>query len=385
MKLKTSSLVAVALLMALTAWVFVASRARQARFRAYRRAHVPEKVFLLPPVIKTGQLRNEVEALCFAPQGNQLLISDVRRHLYLADLDNDSLHRLSGTSATYRQFSFGSLSFSRDGSQILNCDLSGAWWRTVKDANWQKVTWKGISVPKERYPHSTAQAALSPTARYMLNFDYDKNLRRRSWLTDLMSGRRLWDVGFKKPIEAGSAKYSFGSVFGWAFSPNEKLIGIAIKGGPASSLLKVEVRSVAEGQMLTHFEIESEKEKFPLNLTSDWFLPMAFSPDGRLLALGGMREARLYSTTNGTLVAKLPIDLPTNMGLTTGHGLLFSPDGLLLAFCYGSSIEVWNVKKRSLAMVFSGYSFFLAFSPDSKWLASQYPNGTAVWEVGSLE
>ncbi len=98
-----------------------------------------------------------------------------------------------------------------------------------------------------------------------------------------------------------------------------------------------------------------------------------FSPDGRLLAVGGGQpsakgDLRLYQVADGKLLA-----------LLSGHqdvvfSLAFHPDGKHLASAsFDKTVRIWNLEDHKLVRTLSGHSDFVyavAFSRDGKWLVS---------------
>jgi WD40 repeat protein len=98
---------------------------------------------------------------------------------------------------------------------------------------------------------------------------------------------------------------------------------------------------------------------------------LAFSPNGKYLAVTGYHEVLLHSADGGKLEARL-------IGLSEQvRSIAFSPDGLWLAVAGGSpgrfgEIQIWNVEKRKLKIsapvtfdTLSGVSW----SPDGKLVA----------------
>lgn len=102
---------------------------------------------------------------------------------------------------------------------------------------------------------------------------------------------------------------------------------------------------------------------------------LAFSPDGKLMAVSGYREILLHSVENsqpGKLVARLP---GRSMRI---HGLAFSADGKTLVAAGGNpaisgEIQIWDVasRKQLYSKVVAGDTLFgSALSPDGTRLAT---------------
>ncbi len=111
-----------------------------------------------------------------------------------------------------------------------------------------------------------------------------------------------------------------------------------------------------------------------------------FSPDGKLLAVGGYKEVRLLDPATGRVLA--------NLG---GHAdyvrsVAFSPDGKLLAAGGGppqrsGEIKIWEVSTRRLVKTLQGHTdciYAVAWSPDGRLVASgSYDKMVKLWDVGT--
>jgi dipeptidyl aminopeptidase/acylaminoacyl peptidase len=111
-----------------------------------------------------------------------------------------------------------------------------------------------------------------------------------------------------------------------------------------------------------------------------------FSPDGKLLAVGGYREVRLLDSDTGKVLATL-----------SGHAdyvrsIAFSPDGKLLAAAGGppqrfGEINIWDVQSHQLLKTMQGHNdciYSIAWSPDGKLIASgSYDKMAKLWDVAS--
>jgi WD40 repeat protein len=112
---------------------------------------------------------------------------------------------------------------------------------------------------------------------------------------------------------------------------------------------------------------------------------VAFSPDGRLLAVEGQTDAiRLYDLRTGDQVVKLP------GGDGTPQDIEFSPDGKLLASAtLSGDTDLWDVATgKSLARLSNGsngqdWDSAISFSPNGRLLAVGDSSGNVViWDVG---
>ena len=113
---------------------------------------------------------------------------------------------------------------------------------------------------------------------------------------------------------------------------------------------------------------------------------LAWSADGKILAVGTYRVVKLFNPETGELIRELP-----------GHGdvvhdLEFSADGTLLAAAGGppsqqGEIKIWNVATGQNTLTIVGHNDYIyscAWSPDGKMLASaSYDKLVKLWDTSN--
>jgi WD40 repeat protein len=183
---------------------------------------------------------------------------------------------------------------------------------------------------------------------------------------------RLWDLESGRVIQdlPGRIVVDAGANVAIAFSPDGKLL--AVRG---------DLWDLATGQRLV------ELEKAVADRTSCWSSAAAFSPDGRVLATGCFEgQLDLWSARQFQWLQRI--------GDYSGwvDYLAFSPDGNALAAVYGVPdyrVQVWNLPEGQPAFHLSGEHFTRAvYSPDGKMLATVAANQDYEqygWPAGFVE
>jgi WD40 repeat protein len=142
----------------------------------------------------------------------------------------------------------------------------------------------------------------------------------------------------------------------------------------------------APGEALTSAPAMSVPDIKPQVPTVSPVASIEFSPDGKVLALGGYKEVRLVDSITGKLLSTL-----------SGHAdlvrsIAFSPDGKWLAAAGGpcqrwGEIKIWDFQTQQPIRTIQGHTdciYSVAVSPDGKLLASgSYDKLVKLWELAT--
>lgn len=136
---------------------------------------------------------------------------------------------------------------------------------------------------------------------------------------------------------------------------------------------------------------DSSQWSLPENATAriggGQILDMAYSPDGKLLAVGTLIGTWLHDANTGEQLALLTGHTNEDFIGFSGNPpydstLSFSPDGKMLASpCWDGKVRIWNLQDRQLITTIKGYWRSALFSPDGKKLAT----GETLWNTHDFE
>jgi WD40 repeat protein len=159
------------------------------------------------------------------------------------------------------------------------------------------------------------------------------------------------------------------AVFSLAWSPDSTRIASASNDG------SVQVWNALDGQTLFAYRSLKMIKSAP----APWNA-VAWSPDGKQLAIGGTGNTLILDARTGTEVA--------NYGYKSGvvHNLAWSPNGQYLAVADTTGlVRVWSALTGQNIYAYQGHTsdvFAVAWSPDGQRIASASSDGTVqVWNA----
>jgi len=249
-----------------------------------------------------------------------------------------------------------SIAFSPDGGILYaahRTDSSGFFNQAQTIIYWDPHFQKQVgSLPR----HLVTYMTLSPDGNILAS------------AADNIATIRLWDVAEQDQMGVIQASNGISSL---AFSPNGKILA-------SSGFYDTMVRL---------WDVQTQEQIAALPLTGRGGRPLAFTPDGNMLVIGGHRagnkDLRLWDVKTRNQIGEL-------VGHADGiYDLDFSPDGLMLASAGGwddKAIFLWDIRTQDKIGVLGGHSAHVgstAFSPNGKLLASTayWDDAIYIWDV----
>jgi len=206
------------------------------------------------------------------------------------------------------------------------------------------------------------------------------------WLSDkLLTGSvdktvRIWDLKTRKAVAVAFPPFKQ-AVSCMAVSPDGHTLAV----GTGKYRSKFETGEL----VLCPLDNRQSPKSISQGITP---VSLAYSPDGNTLAVCSASPAVGPEAVRAVNLIDLRTGHPTPIASPMGHSVAFSPDGRILAVgCTNGEIDLWAldtpgtqkpfVVKKHQALVWS-----LAFSPDGKTLASgSMDNNVVIWDVPTGE
>jgi WD40 repeat protein len=174
----------------------------------------------------------------------------------------------------------------------------------------------------------------------------------------------LWNVNDRSELQRFQAHAA--TVLSLAFSPNRKSLAT---GG--------------EDWLVRLWDAESGRQIWEID-AREWLggYSIAFSPDGRLVAVGGDLVSGIFDAASGTEIG----------ALEGGRPVAISPDGRLVAFVYSESIHdfvvrVWEIATGGELQRLAGHTaniIAMDFTPDNRFVVTGSLDGTVrLWELAT--
>jgi WD40 repeat protein len=315
-----------------------------------------------------------IKCVAFSPDGHSIVTggSDDKAHLWDIATGRE-LRRFEGHASHVE-----SVAFSKDGRWIVTGGDDG----TARI--WDVAT--ALEIRRFEMEDYVLGVAISPDGRWLATGGFD---RSRMW--DMATGRQVH--GF---FSSGSEQV--------VFSPNGRWLLCGSNQGTAR------LWDVATGQELRRFGEES-KESIRV---------IAFSPDGHKLITSDGRSTWLWDSLTGEETGELdgktsavptiafsadgrrvlagnwdnaaPLwDLATGQEVhrfeseSEVRSVAFSPDGHLVATSdYYYAGRIWDLAtEKEIRRLGKGYFFTIAFSPDSRYLATGSADATVLWDAAT--
>jgi WD40 repeat protein len=322
--------------------------------------------------------QDEVSALAFSPDGKTLASGGIDHAIRIWEIPSGRpLRAFDGSCAV------AALAFSHDGKLISGGDdhLVRMW-----DIGAAKTT-----QTLQGHEQPIVSLILAPDGKTLVTGDQGKTIR----LWDLERAQEIRQIPRRpgdadalalapdgKTLAAGGTNNTLRR---WDISGKELAIGGGHQAGIASLALTPDGKRLATGSAagaMRFWAMDTVKDSAKrLGLGKDDAL-VACASDGKTLALAeGSSPARLIDVSNPQARASFsgPKDDPV-------WSLAFSPDGKLLAVGHEHhGVQLWNVATGSVArqLDYPGGVHALAFTPDGKTLAAGGAEQIALWETAT--
>lgn len=312
---------------------------------AWHIAHTPEAHYSMLNALATRQRTvftghaGPVNSVSFSPNGKIIATGSDDHTVRLWDV---TTRRQIGAPLTGHTNRVSSVAFSPDGKTLATSSND----HTVR--LWNVATHRQINSSLEGHTSAVFRVLFSPDGRTLASASNDHTVR-------------LWDVATHRQIGT-PITVDMSSI---RFSPDGKILAIGVNYG-----------TVLLWDIATHHQISEILTGNVNNPISG----LAFSPDGKNLATAGQTIVQVWDMSTRRQIG----DSFTDGGAALS--VVFGPDSRTLAIATDYIVRLWDVvTHRQVISPLAGHSdfvFSVAFSPDSKTLASASNDKTVrLWDA----
>lgn len=299
-----------------------------------------------PPQVLKGHV-NAVTSIDVSPNGNLIASASLDRTVRLWNARNSKAirvlrgHRDEVYTVVFSPDNARLAASGYDGRVLVWDVASGKLLRTLEVIDWSTTL---------DFSPDSQQLAVGSQNRNVLIFD-------------VQTGKILRTLETKNPVSEV------------AFSPNGRYLAVGHRG--------IEVWDL-------------QTNKVVKTLRQSGVSAIVFSPDSGLIASGsGDKSARIWNVETGAQIKKLETKTPITWQLASGNqtmrlslavtSVAFSPDGKLLAMGTGRAVHLWEVSTGNQVRTLEGHTESVTgvtFVPDGNSLASSSLDGTVrIWSL----
>ena len=305
--------------------------------------------------------KGTINKVAYSPDGTRLAVGS-SIGVWIYDIESGKALDL------FPMYGVSCLAFSPDGKTLV-CGN-----RRHHLVLWDMTTGEPLRTFNSGFQDKVFSVAFSPDGKTLVSGDAQSYLRM--WETATGNSIRILsgmggEEGSRLPFE------HTGLIQDISFSPDGKTLASA---GYYDRGTEVRLWETATGKHIRLLD-SVEGEINSLNC-------IAFSPDGRTLAVGlGAGGIELWNMTTGEHAQFL--SGPDGRYIWGVLDLAFSPDGKLLASCGGDNlVDLWDMRTNKHLRTFTGHKddvFSVAFSPDGKTIASSSKESVRLWNTQGEE
>jgi WD40 repeat protein len=255
-------------------------------------------------LIASFEHRHSVDSLEFSPDGQLLGAGQATDGVRLSQLSDGTEFQKLGRGYDSR------MSFSPDGLTVATGNREGVVWI------WSVASGELVAELEAPEADYITDLLFSPDGAFLAAGHFDCLIN-------------LWQVSDGSLLHTFERNNVACTNSGLAFSPDSRFLTGA--GARQEYEDVVKIWGLADQGLVAEIPLTSES------------MDVAFSPDGKFLAVGAREETSLWSVEDFSLVTTLDQEFPAG-GLSRVTGLAFSPDSTVLAVGrYDGSLELWQV------------------------------------------